>query len=173
MSSMPEMVGAAIAALLTSDAAFVAELTAPTVGGGVGLSVAPANVISNRPFDQIVNLGQESLPCWVIEPIEMQAGPFANITDDDTGLTLGGDMQVFRLNIGVGLVWAEQNRDVAYLQRQRIPDSLVRLFLRYGDAGVAGCSSCVVTQVQPDQALNHPMQNLKAVLTADIAITRS
>jgi hypothetical protein len=173
VSGVIETLVAALGALLTTDPVFASELTLATGSGGIGLPSVPANVISNRPFEQIAQLGQENLPCWVIEPIEMQAGPLSGLSDDDYGLTLEAKQQAFKLAIGLGFVWSEQDDAVAYLQRQRLPESLVRLFLRNPDAGVDGCAVCVVTEVQPDQAVNHPMQNLKAVLTADIAIQRS
>lgn len=173
MSGVIERLYAAIVALLTTDASFTAELVLALGAGGVGLPSLPTTIVSPRPLDDIRQLGNDVLPCWIVEPINLQAGPIPGLSEDPYGLVISGMHQAFKAEIGVGLVWNNEDRDAAQLQRMRLPDLLTRLFLRIPDAGVAGVQVCCVTDTEGDQGLNHPHQNFKAVLTADLIIERS
>lgn len=170
---MIETLHNAIKTLLTTDAAFVAALTLAFAGGGCGFATAPTAVIVNRPIAEVKQLHQSKLPCWLIETAPLAASALPGLSDDEHGLSLGGNQQAFRVLVAIGLIWNQQDHDLAYLQRLRVPVALVKLFLRNNDAGVDGCAMCIVAEVEPDQGLNHPMQIMRATLAADIVIERS
>jgi hypothetical protein len=160
----------AIAGLLTTDATFVAALTDNVAAGGVGFAQAPSRVLSNRPIAELQQLHGDLLPCWVMEPINANA--IAN-EFSELGVTIGAGQQEFRHRIVITLAWVENDRDIAYRQRLRIPELLVQLCLRNPTAGLDGCTACIVTASEPDQGGAHPFQLLSAEITGDVVINRS
>lgn len=160
----------AIAALLTSDAAFTTALTTAISGGGVGMPQAPVRVLSNRPLAELQQLHADLLPVWIMEP--MNATVIAT-EFSDLGVTIGAGQQEFRHRIVVSLVWTETDRDVAYRQRLRIPELMAQLFMRNPTAGLDGCTACILTASEPDQGGAHPFQILSAEITGDVFINRS
>lgn len=173
MTGVVEDLHDALALALTTDATFVAALTQSIAAGGVGFAAPPGEMRSNRPLREILQLHQSQIPTWVIETGTQNAAPLQGLSDDAQGLVVGGQHQSWALDITFGLVWNEQDRDAAYRQRIRLQFLLPQLLLRLGDLGVNWCASCVVTEIEPDQGLNHPAQMLAAVATAAIAIPRS
>lgn len=173
MSGVVERIHDAIAAALADDAAFTAALTDLLPAGGCGLPVVPPVIRSMRPTAEVMQLHQDGSPSWIIEAAPLTAGPVMNVADDDSGLVMGGYQQGFELQIAIGLVWSQQDRDAAYLQRLRIPEALVKLCLRRLDFGVDGCAAVYVREVDPDPGLRHPNQNLMALLSASIVIERT
>jgi len=173
MSGVIERVHDAIAAALAGDAVFTAALTDIVPSGGCGLVRVPPVVRSMRPTAEVLQMHQGQVPVWIIEAAPLTAGPVGNLSDDDSGLVMGGYQQSFELLIALGLVWTQQDRDAAYLQRLRIPEALVKLCLRQLDFGVDGCAAIYVNEVDPDPGLKHPNQNLLVSLSANIVITRN
>lgn len=173
MSGVIERVHDAIAAALVSDAAFAAALTDIIPAGGCGLERVPPVIRSMRPTAELLQLHQGQVPAWIINSAPFVAGPVMNVSDDDSGLVMGGHQQSFELEIALGLLWTQEDPNAAYLQRLRIPEALVKLCLRQLDFGVDGCAAIYVKEVDPDPGLMHPNQNLLASLSASIVITRN
>ena len=163
----------AIIARLGADAAFGAALTARIDEGGIGLKSLPTVLRSNLAFEDIRQIHASRLPCWVIEAGGAIAGPLTGLTEDERGLTLGGGTQAWRCEVLLGLVWHENDRERAYTQRLRLATLVPDLFLRNPDLGVDNCAGCLVVETEPDQGLNHPWQNWRALLAAELILVRS
>src|SRR5687768_4306358 len=109
MADVLERLHDAIASLLTTDATFTAALVAAIAAGGIGLQAVPKKVLSNQPLAGIEQLGAEQLPCWVLEPIDGEAGAIAGLSEDPHGVVdIGATLQAFRASIGLALVWHQK-----------------------------------------------------------------
>lgn len=160
----------ALVAALTGDATLVAALTAPIAAGGCGFASAPATVLSNRPMAEVQQLHESKLPAWIIEPGNDEAfadegGPY--------GVTIGNASQRFTHPVLVSLVWRQQDREVAYRQRLRIPSLLIQLCLRRDAFDVPGLEGALVRATEPDRAATHPFHVLSVQIDGVLHINRS
>ena len=116
---------AALASLLASEAAFLADMEALGLGRN-GQRVVPKVLLGNRPLQ---SLGQEHLPAWVIEAADSDASAIG-ADQDEAGLVIGSDRQGFRAEIPLALVWHQQCPETAFNQRLDLASALNRLLLR-------------------------------------------
>lgn len=130
----------AIAQLLATEATFVAEVRALSLGSHT-TAVTPG---VKRAFSDWRKLGQELLPTWVMEP---------------------GDEQTIEQGVGschllqevetlVALVWHQQVHETAYDQRLALSDCVGRLFLRNPVPG--GIADTWLDATGNDRSANHP-----------------
>lgn len=144
----------AIAELLVTDAEFLDDIAAIKLGRNH--TAATPKVL--RSFRPIQSLGQEHYPAWLLE-----------IGDDESvGRAIGNCHQDFRSEVLLGLVWHQQDYEVAYHQRLQVVPALVRLFLRNG--APVGSAGIEVDAVGNDRAINHPTHIMTVRLLADVSI---
>jgi hypothetical protein len=146
----------AIATLLATDATFVADMAALTLGSG-GTAASPKVLRSFRPLG---SLGQEHFPCWVLEPGD----------DTTTGRAVGSCHQELEVEILLGLVWHQQDPTTAYNQRLQLRDALTALLLR--NPSPDGQSTVYVDAQGNDRSANHPTHITTFRLLADVTITQ-
>lgn len=150
----------AIAVLLTTDAAFMADITA-LIGEPVSKVIR-----SNTPWAQI---GAAQLPCFVIEQGNGSASPWG--TGEASGLSIGHTEQQFESELDVCLLWNQQDRETAGDQRAQLPEIFARLMLRNPQPG--GIAGAWLQQWVPDQGVLHPRHCWAARLHAEYTIERT
>lgn len=111
--------------LLTTDADFSADMEALGLGAR-GAAVVPQVIKGNKPFAQ---LQQKDYPCWVTDRGNAQ-GASNSYDGDPAGLVLNNTQQDWQTDIGLALVWHQQDFDKSLDQRDGIQPALVRLLLR-------------------------------------------
>jgi len=142
----------ALASLLTTDATFIAAVQ-------TALGQAVTNFVnSNRPLGEIA---AGIYPCWVLEIGDGKAAPEANNSRESQ--TIGLSSQSFTHETHLALVWMDNNRDAAANARADLPYLLTQLLLRNPMPGNA-CELAVLTDWQPDRAVNHPTQIWRATV---------
>lgn len=155
-----EAFAAGVASLLTTDATFVAAINAL-------LAQPVANVYDgNVP---LANIPADRLPCWVIEQGDGRSQGISNSADE--GITIGHYEQQFASDLYVSLVWREQDREIASVQRQRLPTLIAQLFLRNPQPG--GIAFARLVEWEPDRAVHHPLHVWRATLGGEYSIPQS
>lgn len=136
--------------LLTGDAVFTAGVR-DLIGG------TPGVLRGNPPFQQIP-AGQ--WPCWMIE----QGDGSAHAVSEDGGsfLTIGAREAQFQSDLMLALVWKNDDREAAALQRGQLPALLAQLMLRNPQPG--GVLAAWLQDWKPDRAALHPVQLWGATL---------
>lgn len=153
---MIEALHDAIAALLVSDAEFLADLAAMKLGSD-SAAATPKVLRAYRPLR---SLGQEHYPCWVMEPGD----------DSTTERAVGSCHQGLEVEILLALVWHQPTPDTAYRQRLQLRQALTALFLR--NPCPDGDSTVYVAAQGNDRAANHPDHITTFRLLADVTITQ-
>ena len=157
MSEQPiQGLKAELAALLTGDAEFVAELAALALPSN-GALTAPTKVV--KGFRPLQLLGQENYPCWVLESGDDQ------LTEE----AVGSQRQIYESEILLSLVWHQQNRETAVDQRDALLPALVGLLLR--NPVLSDCGMRVDARGN-DRNANHPTHVVTFRLLADVTIDR-
>lgn len=146
---MSEAVLDALTGLLRTDPEFVADLRALRLGLG-GTDALPGVLEDNRPFAQ---LGQEHMPCWVIEAGDSR-GATASDYGDAGGLVIGSSQQDWEDEYILALVWLDQDFGRALRVRKRVHAAVVRLLLR--NPGLGGAEFAYVASVLNDRNASHP-----------------
>lgn len=146
----------AIAALLITDAQFVADIGA--LGLGSNGQAATPKVL--RAFRAVRSIGQEHYPCWAIQPG----------SDETTGRAIGSCHQELEVEILIGLVWHQPAPDKAYYQRLDLRSAITSLFLR--NPSPDGESVVYVAAQVGDAAANHPDHITTFRLLADVTINK-
>lgn len=157
---------AAIAALLATDATFVAAMQALNLGA-MGTPATPIVLEGNRPMAAI---GQENLPAWVME-IGDNAAAAVSENGDGNGLTVGSYEQGFQGEILLALVWHQQEATTAHVQRRSAFEALVKLFLR-NPAANDTCVNCWVAGYAGDRQANHPTHVAAFRVAANFIVSR-
>lgn len=124
-------------------------------------------IVGNRPTAQIP---ANQRPCWVIDYQAGSAQPLDN-EDGDEGLVIGNAQQSFRAEIGLSLVWTENDRDQAALQRGKLEEIVVRYMLRNPRLG--GVVSAWLLGWDSDAGTAHPNHIWAGTLAAEYVISRS
>lgn len=163
----------AVKALLLTEPAFVSALTTSITAGGIGLPRAPTAVLAAQPLAQVANLHADQLPVFLLEPDTARAAAIPGLSNDPSGMTIGGGQQAMQVDYSGTLVWAEDDRETAALQRRRLMDQFPKLWLRNPDAGCLDVASVVVSGMAPDLGVRHPTQVFNFILTADVAVQRT
>lgn len=153
---MIALLHAAIDELLRTEAAFVADLQALSLGSS-GAAATPKVLHGFRP---VRSIGQEHYPCWVMEPGD----------DQSVEEAIGSCHQGFETEIIIALVWHQQDPEIAYQQRLSLLDDVVRLFLRNPTPG--GIADVRVDACGNDRQANHPTHIVTFRLLADVRIDR-
>lgn len=157
MSEQPiQALKAALAALLTSDAEFVAEIAALGLPSN-GALAAPTKVLKGFRSPQAI--GQENYPCWLLESGDDQ------LTEE----AIGSQRQIYESELLLGLVWHQQARETAIDQRDALLPALVRLLLR--NPVLADCGMRVDARGN-DRGANHPLHIVTFRLLADVTLDR-
>ena len=139
----------AVADLLMNEAMFVDEITA-LIGS------APKSVLrANTPWERLAG---HALPCFVIEQGDGKGG--SNSNQADAGQVIGHQEQQFSSELMIALLWNEQDRDTAGVQRTELPGIFARLFLRNPVPG--NCDGAWLDQWIPDRGVQHPRQTFVA-----------
>jgi hypothetical protein len=155
----PKEFADAIAALITSDATFVAALTAL-------LGVAVSTVFrANQP---IAAMPANALPCFVIEQGDGKTAPTTNSQDFQT---IGLAMTSYASDLFVTLLWSDQDRDNAANARTQLPVLFAQLLMRNPQPG--GIDGAVLAEWMPDRGINHPTQIWRAVIAGNYTITKT
>lgn len=123
--------------------------------------------VGNRPVAQIP---EHQRPCWVIDYQAGNAQPLDN-EEGDEGLVIGNAQQSFRAEIGLSLVWTEQDRDQAALQRGKLETIVTRYMLRNPQLG--GVVSVWLAGWDSDAGTAHPNHIWAGTLAAEYVISRS
>ena len=132
--------------LLDSDQAFADGIT-----GVIG--TAPQVLRGNPPIQSIAIPGG-SWPCWVVE----QGDGVAHAVSEAGGafLTIGASEAQFQSDVLLALVWKNDDREAAAVQRSRLPALLAQLLLRNPQPG--GILAAWLQDWKPDRAALHPVQ---------------
>jgi hypothetical protein len=133
--------------LLTTDPEFVADMMALKLGSK-GEAVVPRTIKGNKPFAQ---LQQRDYPCWVTDRGNSGGASGSEYGDPD-GLVLNSTQQDWRTDIGLALVWHQQDFGVSLDQRDGIHPALVRLLLRNPDLQDTCSLAWVVGELSDRQA---------------------
>lgn len=149
----------ALAALLTTDAVFVAAVAAI-----VGQPVTTV-LKSNRAA---ADIAPGMYPCWVLEVGDGHAATVSN--DAQEYQTIGLALQTAIVDMHIALVWMDQDRDHASDGRVDLPYHLTQLLLRNPQPG--GCEQAVLVDWQPDRGANHPTQFWRARIASGHVIQR-
>ena len=149
-----------VKAALLGDAVFSAAIAAL-----LGRPVTAAHG-ANVP---LASLPADRLPCFVIEQGD---GDAASISVDggDEGLVIGLAQQQFASELHVTLVWSEQDRETAGMQRRSLPGLLAQLMLRMPQPG--GIHFARLAGWEPDRGVNHPLQVWRATLRGEYVISQ-
>lgn len=141
--------------LLETDAEFTAALRALGLGMR-GEAVVPKVIRGNKPFAQ---LQQQDYPCWVTDRGDSAGGSHNVDGGDGNGLVLASTQQDWSTEIGLALVWHQQNFATALNQRDGVQPALVRLLLRNPDLQDT-CQLAFVAGEMSDRASRHPTQSI-------------
>lgn len=155
---------AALAALLTTDATFVAAMQALGLGA-TGSAVTPTVIEGNQPF---TSLGQENFPCWVMEIGDSIAAPIDE-GGDGFGLTVGSHQQGFDTEILLALVWHQQDRATAFAQRKGLLAPMVSLLLRNA---LDDATNSWLERFDNDRQATHPLHVARFTVRATQILTR-
>lgn len=133
-----------VRALLTGDATFAAAVTSV-------IGIAPQVLRGNPPF-QAIPTGM--WPCWVVE----QGDGTAHAVSEHGGsfLTIGAGEAQFQSDVLLALVWKNDDREAAAVQRAQLSKLLVQLLLRNPQPG--GILAGWLQDWKPDRAALHPVQ---------------
>lgn len=163
---MKAAIRTALAALMSGDPDFVAEVQALGLGSH-GAAVTPGMIHGNTPFQQ---LGQDRYPTWVTDSDDDAAAPGAEGSDPD-GMVLGAHQQTWQFEFLFSLVWHQQNVATALAQRDAMLPAVVRLLLR-NPSVVGTCDLAAVVRVENDQSIKHPTHTTTFVIRAFATIHR-
>ncbi len=146
---------AKLVSLLEADPEFTAAMRA--LGLGLrGEAVVPKVIRGNKPFAQ---LQQQDYPCWVTDRGDSTGSSHNADGGDSDGLVLGSTQQDWNTEIGLALVWHQQDFDTALDQRDGVHPALVRLLLRNPDLQDT-CALAYVAGEMTDRATRHPTQSI-------------
>jgi hypothetical protein len=146
-----------IRALLTDDATFTDAIAAL-------IGAAPGVLRGNVPFSAIP---AGSYPCWVLEQGDGKAQTSSE--GGDTFLTIGTRESSFQSDLGVALVWKNNDREIAADHREQLPKIFAQLLLRNPQPG--GITAAWLEGWTPDRAALHPTQLWVATLRGLYSIT--
>lgn len=148
-----------VQALLTSEATFVAAITAL-------LGAAVSNVvIGNVP---VASIPAASIPCFVVE--QGDGKPVAT-ADSIEFQTIGLAMTSFASELYVSLVWNDQDPVHAAVTRAKLPTLFAQLFMRNPQPG--GVDFAGLAEWVPDRGVNHPLQIWRATISGNYTITKT
>ena len=151
-----------MAALLTTDAVFQAELFA-LLGVEVTRVLKSARDWKTVPTDQ--------WPCILLEQGDGFAGSLLQDGSDNDGQTIGRTRAGYNSELDIALLWSEPDRERAFDQRAELPRLFAQLMLRNAQPG--GIADALLQTWQSDQGLNHPKQIWVATLRGAYPIHRS
>lgn len=146
-----------IRALLTGDATFSAAITAL-------IGAQPGVLRGNAPF---ANIPAGSYPCWVVEQGNGNAQPSSE--GGDTFLTIGTREGSYQSDLGVALVWKNNDREAAADQREQLSALFAQLMLRNPQPG--GITAAWLEGWTPDRGALHPTQLWVATIRGLYSIT--
>lgn len=115
------------------------------------LGTPPVVVLSNTPMQSLSTAHR--LPVLVLEQGDGETAPISEGSEHSR--TIGNYSQEFASTLSLALVWREQDRDAAFIQRTRLPAIFARLLLRNPMPG--GIAGAWLDSWTPDRAVNHPL----------------
>lgn len=158
---------AALHALLTTDAQFIADMQALGLAADDSGAV-PAVRSGNRPFAQI---HQAEYPCWIDDAGEQQGAGFGNLASDPAGLVINSTQQDWVGDIELSLVWHQQDHARSVEQTDAILPALVRLLLR--NPGLSGtCALANVARADSSLGERHPTHVVRVAVRCMYTIYR-
>ena len=156
---------AAIEALLTGDAPFVADLLALNLGSD-GSAVAPQLLLSLRDPRQVP---QQKFPALLVEKGNADTEALSDTGSEFS--VIGFSQQGMATDVLVGLIWHQPDPVVAYRQRTGLETAFVDLFLRHPDPG--GATLAWTRRIDFDRGALHPTQTALVTVRVEYAQQRS
>lgn len=141
------------------DDAFVTEMTDV-------LGSPPHVIVSNTPMASIA--AAHRLPAIVVEQGDGESRPISE--GSDSAMLIGGSAQQFSSTLNIAVVWRDQDRASAFLQRTLLPEIFARLMLRNPMPG--GIAGAWLESWNSDRGVNHPLHVWGAEIRGEYEIQR-
>lgn len=162
---MIDQIHTAIAALLTGDAPYLADMQALQLGSR-DEATAPKLLRGLRTAKQVP---QHDYPAQLLEVGDSEAESLANSGSEFS--VIGFTQQGMATDTLIGFIWSQQDRDKAVAQRLGIQNAMVDLFLRHPDPGDA--TLAWVRAVAHDRGALHPTQTCLITVRVEYAQQRT